>query len=51
MSTLPSGLFHSGFPKNDPLYAFLSPLMQATCPTCMILPDLIILIFGEKYRL
>ena len=47
---LPSGLFPSGFPINT-LYAPDHSLVYATCPTHLILLDLITqIIFGEKYR-
>jgi hypothetical protein len=48
---LPSGHFPSGFPTNI-LYAFLFSLIHTTCPTHLILLDLIILItLGEEYKL
>jgi hypothetical protein len=47
---LPSGLFPFGFPTNI-LYALLFALSHATCPTQLILLDLIMLyILGEKYE-
>jgi len=47
---LPSGLLPSGFPTNI-LYTPLFYLMHATCPTQLILPNLITqTIFGEEYR-
>jgi hypothetical protein len=45
---LPSGLFRSGFPTNN-LYAFFSPI-RATCPTQVILLQLIILILIDEYK-
>jgi hypothetical protein len=47
---LPSGLFPCGFPTSN-LYTFLFSLIRATCPTHLILLDLIILIIlGEEYK-
>jgi hypothetical protein len=47
---LPSGLFPSGFPTNI-LYA-VPAAIHATCPTHLILLDLIILIIlGKVYKL
>jgi len=47
---LPSGLFPSGFPTKT-LYISLLYSIHATCPTHLILLDLITwIIFGEEYR-
>jgi hypothetical protein len=49
--SLSSDLFPSGFPSNI-LYAFLFSAIRATCPTNLILLDLIIIIIlGEKCKL
>jgi hypothetical protein len=48
---LPSALFPFGFPTNN-LYSFLFSPIRATCPTHLILLDLIILIIlTEEYKL
>jgi hypothetical protein len=47
----PSGLFPFGFPSNI-LHAFLFSPIQATCPSHLIILDLVILIiFGEENKL
>ena len=47
---LPSGLFPSGFPTKT-LYSHLLYPIRATCPTHLILLDLLTpTIFGEQYR-
>ena len=47
---LPSGLFPSGFPHQNPVYASLLPI-RATCPTHLILLHFITqTILGEEYR-
>ena len=46
---LPSGLFPSGFPHQNPVYTSLIPI-RATCPTHLIFLDFIIwTIFCEQY--
>ena len=46
---LPSGLFPSGFPHQNPVYTSLIPI-SATCPTHLIFLDFIIwTIFCEQY--
>jgi hypothetical protein len=48
---LPSGLFSSGVPTKT-LYTFLSSHIRVTCPTHLILPDLIcLMISGDEYKL
>jgi len=48
---LPSGLFHLSF-MTKIVYAFLIPPTLATCPTHLILLDIItVMIFGEAYKL
>ena len=47
---LPSGLFLSGFPYQDPIHPLSSPI-RATCPAHLILLDFITrTILGEEYR-
>jgi hypothetical protein len=47
---LPSGLFPSGFPHQDPIHPLSSPI-RATCPAHLILLDFITrTILGEEYR-
>jgi hypothetical protein len=48
---LPNDLFPSAFPSNI-LYAFLFSTIRATCPTHLILLDLMtLIILGEEYKL
>ena len=47
---LPSGLFPSSFPHQDPVHPLSSPI-RATCPAHLILLDFIIrTILGEEYK-
>ena len=46
---LPSGLFPSGLPHQNPVYNFLSPI-RATCPTPLLLDLITKIIFHQQYR-
>jgi hypothetical protein len=43
----------SGLPSGIPIkifYVCLISLMRATCPVCLILDMITVIIFGEKYK-